>query len=1273
MDINTFIAIVNDSNFPNNLDDNTMSIIGKYMYAYYSNPDNIMKDPTIRNFLEEYLKINFPMKYDYLKKLYEYTQSISIGVSDKKLIQLSDNVSLIKNKLLISKYFYEIDAGGGGNCLFYSLSYALFLEGINRNYKQVRQDVCTLNVPQIPDLEDFRTDDDKQKMCNDGEWGTNIELIKAAIFYKKPILVYKSDHDDGISKDCLGFKYIKGIIDGLYLLGVRPYFVDPYYKNVEKNIYCLYLPLENTNEKPLLIINYGQSHYRVLLSRKDYIINEELSVSQPISKPVLSKPSTVETSKVEMESKSVPTGKIFSKIPKGKVDDETVINLDNIYDDLANREFSINNIFFKDEKLYNDFHDFYNKEYVSKKSVSKKARDTMNTYYQNIIDNLAPKSKLESLKFFKDASNKIHNFVMGNIINVIRPYIYDSINIMDKDMTEYGKFIISGGEAFNFNVLKKYRRITPDIDTKFIICHNITKNEPEVLDGSKIEIVINSERYSLFLNAMHDMWYKVLENVLDYLNNNYSKIYEDLKKLNNIPEFKLLDVSFLTPKKTSENNIFIKRFTVIDMKIPTIVNPGPVFYDIPLFSIDMNLKNYKSLDNDFVSVPIKKPKDDDEDEEDEEEEKDKNYMDILLGDNTIDSIEGKVYSKKLLESSTLYGVFDCAFMKPNEFGYSIGFKDEHVEIDSLYEDCKYNLLYASSNYITHDIDNMIELKMRTDKGEKDKYRQEIISNPSNLIDLISLTKFFDKYNKCEDNYKKVKRDECTGENFDNCRINPMGLGRIIYYCAPPVWVLEKNDDVIFNQPGIIPLNYVDKPCCNKDLVYKDSEGKEIIRNRIIYKNPLSYYNYDEGIWEENTKLENSFTFTNPYILYRFNPRYFIRDDKDIVNTIKYDTDNIIAMMYAYLVNNVHNYNRTFKTEEDKIELKNSIGNMLFFYNSQLIDHSKVSLKTIVYLLRIFTIGLIYKTSYKDDGLEIDKILMDITKEEDIIIDVPEMTKEEKTVSNIFNKFLENIYNNPSLSRSDIIQRIRDTSFGLITERIEDRKKPTDVRKINILDISKQNLEYIKTLYSKDFDQRDKDIIKMYTYDPAFMKLNAKLRKNETKYLEKEKCMWWALLNAFRKAPFHELNPIVVYRGITGRDFDKDYLISYYSKGRISNQFTSTTVSLPVSFNFIKGYGCCILKLYLIKVSAIYIRELSVARFKNEHEILLPPGLFIHYIGHNDEIILENGFELGKTTIIECIATQVPDWDKYILDYSKSHGLDLSSDKFSKCKFKVTQS
>ena len=35
-------------------------------------------------------------------------------------------------------------------------------------------------------------------------------------------------------------------------------------------------------------------------------------------------------------------------------------------------------------------------------------------------------------------------------------------------MKNYGELIISGGEAFNANVKKEHRRVTPDLDTKFI-------------------------------------------------------------------------------------------------------------------------------------------------------------------------------------------------------------------------------------------------------------------------------------------------------------------------------------------------------------------------------------------------------------------------------------------------------------------------------------------------------------------------------------------------------------------------------------------------------------------------------------------------------------------------------------------------------------------------------------------------------------------------------------------------------------------------------------
>jgi hypothetical protein len=190
-------------------------------------------------------------------------------------------IQLINNKYsydpLINDVFYEIDTGGGGDCLFRSLSYSLY--GTPKYHFEVRQKVCKAKIPD--ELKPFYVEEERQQMCREGEWGTNNEVWIAAKLYKRPIIVYLKDHDTGISKLCPGYDKIDKF------KGVRKYLFDKKFSSSSVRIYCIYLPdenrkngvnvvdprqSENSNIEPILLYNLGQTHYRVL-KPKDKIVH----------------------------------------------------------------------------------------------------------------------------------------------------------------------------------------------------------------------------------------------------------------------------------------------------------------------------------------------------------------------------------------------------------------------------------------------------------------------------------------------------------------------------------------------------------------------------------------------------------------------------------------------------------------------------------------------------------------------------------------------------------------------------------------------------------------------------------------------------------------------------------------------------------------------------------------------------------------------------------------------------------------------------------------
>jgi hypothetical protein len=178
-------------------------------------------------------------------------------------IHLKNTSNNTKNKYydpLINGPFNEIDAGGGGDCLFKSLSYALY--GNPKDHFKVRQRICKAPIPE--ELKPFYIEKERKKMCNLTIWGTHLEVMIAAKIYNRPIIVYKSGHTTGIGSLCEGYAWIDDIKNNIAFKGVRKYLIGDKYKSSAKRIYCIYLPDNDTDKEPLILYNIGQVHYRVL-------------------------------------------------------------------------------------------------------------------------------------------------------------------------------------------------------------------------------------------------------------------------------------------------------------------------------------------------------------------------------------------------------------------------------------------------------------------------------------------------------------------------------------------------------------------------------------------------------------------------------------------------------------------------------------------------------------------------------------------------------------------------------------------------------------------------------------------------------------------------------------------------------------------------------------------------------------------------------------------------------------------------------------------------
>lgn len=145
--------------------------------------------------------------------------------------------------------------------------------------------------------------------------------------------------------------------------------------------------------------------------------------------------------------------------------------------------------------------------------------------------------------------------------------------------------------------------------------------------------------------------------------------------------FKYLGVSF-----NSSGPYVTRRYTLIKKKksklTGNVPSKGDIFIDVELFALDLNIRYFQ-------------PK------------------------------TGKI------ENSTLGGILDIPFMRPNEFGYDVvlsrskGLTYRNLNTEKLKTNNK--VYVASKEFLIHDIFLMHKLNLRPDKREKDRQRLLILS------------------------------------------------------------------------------------------------------------------------------------------------------------------------------------------------------------------------------------------------------------------------------------------------------------------------------------------------------------------------------------------------------------------------------------------------------------------------------------------------------------------------------------------------------------------
>lgn len=606
------------------------------------------------------------------------------------------------------------------------------------------------------------------------------------------------------------------------------------------------------------------------------------------------------------------------------------INLNDLYSQQAYSDFINSKLFY-----YGIINENFSNILLEK---TNNFQNSPNEYIDYINSVLIPNNILE-----KEVVNENINTILQTIItNILRPYIYDIIIKMNEKMKNYGQFIISGGEAFNLNVPKEFRQITPDIDTKFIPFFN--QKIPNEYDyASKI------------LKIREYFWYEVLEDILEELNKNYENMYNlILKPIENCPELTLFNLKFLKPEDIKDSGEpFRKRLTIL----PKENNPERMmFYDLNLFAIDLFVERYSSFS-------------------------------LQIGSDGI-SIGNKILAN---QSYTIDGILDLPFMRPGQFGYDIGETNNNISIYvnnykldkkyNIYQTCLLANIYrineniptftnkiiriASSNFILDDINEMIKLNLRKNKSEKDNYRERILQKIKDTQDYQLPIVMEDQSNS---NYSPIKQISITKLKnvFYKDNLNRMTLSKILKYIAPPTIIANGqiiqqglfNTDIFRNilstvqiSSNTIGFQYISLEEAHKFLgksiintFIKDAEEKQYItieewQNIINYFDAIyveqlygAKYDYQRKIWIEQC------CDSTPLDTYCCDPvgnQFRFRINNNRLSILFFSKTEKVNEIIKAIFSEIGNYIDSIIEDIDNANIdlaKNKLGMMLYEYN-----------------------------------------------------------------------------------------------------------------------------------------------------------------------------------------------------------------------------------------------------------------------------------------------------------------------------------------------------
>ena len=555
--------------------------------------------------------------------------------------------------------------------------------------------------------------------------------------------------------------------------------------------------------------------------------------------------------------------------------------------------------------------------------------------YKNLLESYMENLNQEQIQ--KVLSN-LTDIGMASVTNYFRTEIYEIIKIIEQKINLCALIIVAGAEAISLTLPMEYRHISTDIDTKIIPIFNFNK--------------FTYQHYIIFLIKFRNyFWNTILDEILEIWNKRYvDYIYDLLLKLELTPVFKTLQITFSNPSETNYEKPFKKRYTIIpksdtiiqdihlysiDFEIKTILKP--IFieennniiylpkldtYEWNLPILDMPIVTPNIINNSSAQYNYTSYKFNWYNNSTTPQFPDSSYSNDLLAAKTDKLINGNANQGRQSNIIEEKKSSDMSDIETNVI---------QKEMTDFVTNIADTLKFVNREYISHDIQFLIESNTRPQKREKDVKRKQFIDSYAiqNIVNIVN-NEHISISKQDYDNINNV-----SNKNFLKATEIPLNETRVINKSSNTRntrnnKVTNKVNEIVENKNNdetnntlycSMKFNITDNDFYKLSLRFKYTKiGREQM-NKLLY----DYY----------TKIENTVTEGSvSKVLYILTPSYVLKkiimSEKLLELLRKFDIPNVnkLVLNTAKLSENIYDINTTQWKQDNCLQSREMVCDLL---------------------------------------------------------------------------------------------------------------------------------------------------------------------------------------------------------------------------------------------------------------------------------------------------------------------------------------------------------